>query len=145
MSSFIERKKVPVLLISLLLAINTAVLLFHLGIVLKFIPYGITWGGRLKTDDEMYVFETISILINLFFSFILSIKGQIIKTIIPIKVVNVILWVFFTIYALNTVGNLFAATTFEQFFAMLTFLYALIIALILLRSKTGSNSISTLS
>lgn len=140
MSSFIERKKVPVLLISLLLAINTAVLLFHLGIVLKLIPYGITWGGRLKTDDEMYVFETISILINLFFSFILSIKGQIIKTIIPIKVVNLILWVFFIIYALNTVGNLFAATTFEQFFAVLTFLYALIIALILLRSKTGSNS-----
>jgi hypothetical protein len=138
MSGFIQRRKIPILLISVLLIINAVVLLFHVSILLKFIPYSITWGGRLKTDEEMYVFETISILINVFFSFILSIKGHLIKEILPIKVVNVILWVFFAIYALNTVGNLFAVTTFEQFFAALTFLYALTIALVLLRSKTGS-------
>lgn len=115
--------------------------LFHLAIVLKFIPYSITWGGRLKTDDEMYVFETISILVNLFFSFILLIKGRIIKALLPIKVVNLLLWFFFSLYALNTVGNLLAVTTFEKFFAALTFLYALMIALILLRSGENTTSV----
>jgi hypothetical protein len=36
-------------------------ILFHLSIIAKIIPYNITWGGRLTNDTEMYVFETISI------------------------------------------------------------------------------------
>ena len=52
-----------------MLAIVATVSVFHLGILLKIIPYEITWGGRLKDDAEMYVFETISILINFIFCF----------------------------------------------------------------------------
>ncbi|MFM8834026.1 MAG: hypothetical protein ACKOEV_10420, partial [Cytophagales bacterium] len=53
----------------LLIAISVAALVFHLLIVIKVIPYAITWGGRLKTDSEMYLFETVSIGMNLFFIF----------------------------------------------------------------------------
>ena len=42
--------------IKILLSMLTAVLLFHLCIVTGIIPYDITWGGRLKSDQEMYVF-----------------------------------------------------------------------------------------
>jgi len=55
-----------------MLGLLIAVLLFHLSIILKIIPYEITWGGRLKNDSEMYVFETISIVINLFLFLILT-------------------------------------------------------------------------
>ena len=55
------------------LGLLLAVILFHICIILKIIPYNIAWGGRLTNDAEMYVFETISILINIFLSIILLI------------------------------------------------------------------------
>ena len=51
--------------INLMLYLLVVVILFHLCIMLKIVPYEISWGGRLKNDTEMYVFETISIIINL--------------------------------------------------------------------------------
>ena len=33
--------------------------------LLKVIPYDITWGGRLKTDSEMHIFELMSITFNI--------------------------------------------------------------------------------
>ncbi|MET6998694.1 hypothetical protein [Chitinophaga defluvii] len=118
-----------------LLVLNTAVLLFHIAIVTKIAPYNIAWGGSLKTDSEMYVFEAISILINLLFSFTLLIKGNFIRPLLSSKTVQVLLWIFFVIYALNTVGNLFAVTSFEKYFAILTFLFAFLIGLIIFKKK----------
>lgn len=51
--------------IKIMLCLVVAILLFHSSIILKIVPYEITWGGRLKNDSEMYVFEIISILLNL--------------------------------------------------------------------------------
>jgi len=121
--------------IRLLLILNTAVLLFHICIVAKIIPYDIAWGGRLKSDPEMYVFEAISILINLLFSFILLLRGRLIEPILSGKVVHVMLWIFFVIYVINTIGNLFAVTAFEKYFAILTFMFAVLIGFILFRKK----------
>lgn len=50
-----------------LLIILSIFLVFHCLILCKIIPYNILWGGRLKSDIEMYRFETVSILINCFF------------------------------------------------------------------------------
>ncbi len=51
----------------ILIGIAVLAIFFHFLILLKIIPYDITWGGRLKSDEEMFVFETISIIVNLFF------------------------------------------------------------------------------
>jgi len=109
--------------------------IFHLSILLKIIPYEITWGGRLKNDNEMYVFETISIVINLFLSLIILIKGEYIKQIIPLKIVDIILWIFIALFVLNTVGNVVAKTNFERFFAILTLASSILIWIILIKSK----------
>ena len=101
--------------IKILLSMLTAVLLFHLCIVTGIIPYDITWGGRLKSDQEMYVFESFSIVVNLFLMFILGIKGRYLKQVFSIKVVDIILWFFFGLFCLNTVGNILAETTFEKY------------------------------
>jgi len=69
----------PKTAIKIMLWMLLAVILFHLSIILKIVPYEITWGGRLKNDSEMYVFETVSILINLFLSLILLIKGKYVR------------------------------------------------------------------
>lgn len=96
--------------IKIFLGLQFAIILFHLCIITKMIPYNITWGGRLTNDTEMYVFETISILVNVFLSWILLMKGDFVAYKFPNQVVNVILWVFFALFMLNTVGNIFAKT-----------------------------------
>ena len=88
--------------INTLLLISALVAVFHALILLRVIPFEITWGGKLKTVEEMYVFETLSILINSFFVFILLQKGEYIRYVMGRKTVNIILWIFFGIFALNT-------------------------------------------
>jgi hypothetical protein len=118
------------------LGLLLAVILFHICIILKIIPYDIAWGGRLTNDAEMYVFETISILINVFLSIILLMKDNIIKYKFSDKVINVILWSFFAIFVLNTVGNIIAKTIFEKYFAILTAFSAILIWNILMKKNT---------
>ncbi len=106
--------------IRLMLWLLVGIIGFHLCILLKIIPYEITWGGRLSNDREMYVFESISIIINLFLGLVLLIKGNYIRAIMPMKVINVILWIFLFLFALNTIGNILAKTYFEKFFSIIT-------------------------
>jgi hypothetical protein len=113
--------------INMLIGITVLATIFHLLILVGVIPYEITWGGRLKTVEEMYVFETISILINSFFIFILLQKGEYIRYILGRKTVSIILWIFFTIFALNTIGNVFAKTNFEKYVAILILINAILI------------------
>ena len=113
--------------INVLVALLIAVITFHLLVISKIIPYSIAWGGRIKNDEEMYVFEAISILINLFMVFVLLMKGGYIRSRFKEKNINIILWIFFIIFVLNTVGNLLARTTIEKSFALLTFAFAFLI------------------
>lgn len=113
--------------IKIMLGLLSMVIVFHLCIVAKIIPYDITWGGRLKHDTEMYVFETVSILINLVLGFTLLMKGGYIKFQLTERTINIVLWAFFVLFILNTVGNIFAQTNFERFFAALTLIFAWLI------------------
>lgn len=133
---FMSSKMTAKLSIKIILGIIIAVTVFHLCILFKLIPYDIAWGGRLTNDQEMYVFESISIVINLFFGLVLLIKGNFIKQLRPIKVVNVILWIFLVIFALNTVGNLLAKTNFEKFFSIVTLALAFLLWVILKKPKS---------
>ena len=135
-----NKKLNPKTAMKLMLAIVATVSVFHLGILLKIIPYEITWGGRLKDDAEMYVFETISILINFILGMTLLMKGAYIKPIIPLKAVNVILWVFLVLFGLNTIGNIIAKTNFEKMFAVLTLMSSIFIWVIL-RGKESEGTI----
>ena len=121
--------------IKILLWLIVAVILFHLAILTKIIPYEVTWGGRLKNDEEMYAFESISILINLFLGFVLLIKGDYLLKLIPRRVVNIILWIFLFIFGLNTIGNIFAETFFEKILSLLTLIFTYLIWTILKKDK----------
>ena len=129
------------LAIKIMLCLLVTVVLFHLCIVFKIISYKITWGGRLKNDFEMYVFESISILINLFLLFVLLIKGRYLKEIIPIKIINLILWAFLFLFGINTIGNILAKTNFEKFFALLTLAFTFLLWGILKKKKKQTDNI----
>jgi DNA integrity scanning protein DisA with diadenylate cyclase activity len=124
--------------IKIMLGLLISVIIFHLCIFLKFIPYEITWGGRLTNDSEMYVFETISIVVNLFLGLTLLMKGNHITQVIPARVITIILWIFLILFGLNTIGNVFAKTNFERFFAVLTLAFSILIWIILRKEKTNA-------
>ncbi|WP_045464637.1 hypothetical protein [Sporocytophaga myxococcoides] len=126
--------------IKIMLWLLVFVMLFHLSIIVKLIPYEITWGGRLKSDIEMYVFETISILINLLLFSILLIKGRYVKEYLSMKVVDIILWIFIILFGLNTIGNILAETIFEKFFTLLTLAFAMLLWIILNKDKNRAHN-----
>ena len=123
------------LAIKIMLWLITIITLFHLAILTKIIPYEITWGGRLENDSEMYVFETISIIFNIFLGLVLFIKGERLPAFIPMKVINIILWVFLILFGLNTIGNIFAKTLFEKILAIVTLSFSYLI-FIIFKTKT---------
>ena len=121
--------------IKIMLGFLLVVIVFHFCILTKLIPYDIVWGGRLQSDTEMYLFETVSIMINLFLAIILMMKGNYIKFQFREKGINIVLWIFLVIFALNTLGNILAKTAFEKSFAVLTLLFAILIFNILRKSN----------
>lgn len=99
----------------------------HLSILFGLVPYDIVWGGRLGSKDEMYAFETFALGMNLFFGWLLLMKGRYTRTLLPARAVSVALWGFFVLFAFNTFTNLLAKTSFEQAFAGVTLLLCVLI------------------
>lgn len=104
-----------------------AVVIFHILITVEVIPYTIVWAGKLNTIVEMRKMETISIGINTFMILVLLLKANYINNTIRPWVINALIWIFVVVFAVNTIGNLFAETAFElYFFTALTFISTLL-------------------
>lgn len=125
--------------IKILLATTGAVLIFHLLIISRVIPYEHTWGGRLKNEQDMLVFESFSFLINILLSITLMIKGGMLPLKIPSIVISTVLWFFFVLFVVNTFTNLFAETTLEKSFSILTLLFAVFIGIVLKEARTAER------
>lgn len=100
--------------VNIMIGLLILIILFHISVVIQMVPYSIVWAGKLKTLEDMYIFESVSIGINVLLIIILSLKINYIKNSISPKIMNGILWVFFVIFALNTIGNLFASSLVER-------------------------------
>lgn len=122
-------------LINFLLGLIVLVFLFHIAVLLKLIPYDIAWGGRLQNDKEMYLFEAVSILINALLISVLLMKAEYINYWMKPRTVNIVLRVFMILFILNTIGNLFAKSSIEKAFSILTLVFAVLLGLILKTSK----------
>jgi hypothetical protein len=58
--------------INTMITLLSAVVIFHILVLIQIIPYQIVWAGRLNSIAEMQRFETISILINCFIILIIA-------------------------------------------------------------------------
>ena len=116
-----------------LLILLTMFLVLHLFIVAKIIPYNLVWGGRLKSDKEMYRFEILSIIINSLFLMVILVQANLLATEIPKKIISYALWLMTGLFLLNTAGNAISKNRLEQrVFTPLTTLltiFSLILAL----------------
>ena len=114
--------------IKMMLVLLSTVMVFHILVITQVIPYTIVWAGKLKSVKDMYQFEGSSIFINLMLILILLVKGQYIQLPVSQQFISIVLWLFVFLFALNTIGNLFAKTNFEKFvFTPLTFISSLLL------------------
>ncbi len=128
-------KKRAVTFISVVLVLT---IVFHLLVITGIIPYAIVWGGRLKTQEEMYRFESVSILLNLFFLAVILIKTNVFKMPAFTKFVNVILWFMALLFLVNTFGNLFSVSLLERIiFTPVTLLLSVASAVLALKTEQG--------
>jgi len=97
-----------------LIVIYSLVFIFHILIVCKVIPYRIVWGGRLKTDTEMYRFESVSLAVNALFLTIVLIKANYINLQVDSAVLTVSFWIMAILFLVNSVGNLFSKSKWER-------------------------------
>jgi hypothetical protein len=100
-----------------LIGLNSLVVIFHLLVLVQIIPFDVVWAGRLKTVEEMVVFEMISITINIVLLVILLVKSNYVKRGARDQWVNLALWAFALLFLLNTIGNLFSKTSLETYIA----------------------------
>lgn len=113
-----------------MLFLFSIVLVFHILVITGLIPFKNVWGGQLKTREEMLVFESISIALNLLMMGVVAVKAGYWKINVSTRLITILLWVMVTLFALNTIGNLFANSLLEQLFGTLG---TLILALLSLR------------
>jgi hypothetical protein len=115
-----------------LIVFLTLALVYHHLVLMQVVPMDMAWGGRLKTLEEMYVFESISITINLLFLYGIWRKSRIVYALLTI------------IFALNTVGNLVAVNFWEMvIFTPITAISAIMGGFLFLsHKKNGSQNIA---
>ncbi|MEO6405223.1 MAG: hypothetical protein ABIY51_06365 [Ferruginibacter sp.] len=77
--------------INIMIALLTALLVFHTLVLSGAIPYGIVWAGKISTTKEMRKLEVISILVNAFAIFIFILKADYIPHKISAKILNAII------------------------------------------------------
>jgi hypothetical protein len=110
-----------------LLIILSLVVIFHLLILVSVVPFNITWGGRLEDISQMYLLETVSIIINLLMLGVVAIHAGFLKLRINQVIVQVALWVMVVLFLLNTVGNYSSQNQFEKtVFTPLTLLLSIL-------------------
>ena len=118
------------------LGLLTAVIVIHLVIIINIIPYEIVWAGKLKSPNEMYVYEGVSLLMIMVVFSTMLLKGKFIKHKVNDKILNGILWFFMLVFALNTVGKLMAESLFEKaVFTPLTLISAILIWIIVRKER----------
>jgi hypothetical protein len=87
---------------------------FHVLVLLKIVLYKLVWGGRLKSDKDMYRFEIVSLILNLFFLSVVCARCEFISISINVQFLKIILWVMAALFLLNTIGNLLSKNNYEK-------------------------------
>jgi hypothetical protein len=106
-------------------------ILFHLSIVngiviFNIVPIDFLWGGRMETKEQLLGFEIISLIITALSLFIILIKSEKVKLSGLMRAAEIGVWILFLLFLLNTIGNIFAKTTFERYFVIPTGILAIL-------------------
>lgn len=97
-----------------LISIFVIFIIIHLGILLKWISYSFVWGGKLKTDQQMYRFEAVSLIMSVIFLWITIERLRIFEGILSEKFQIICFWIMAVFFFINSIANFFSANNFEK-------------------------------
>jgi hypothetical protein len=109
----------------ILLLLFTAAIMFQLVVLAGFIPTEMVWGGRLQNVQERTVGALVSLTFLLLFSALVILRMR-----RPLSMLGKWgMWAICALFALNTIGNLFALDLRETFiFTPITLVSAVLAA-----------------
>ncbi|ANX13903.1 hypothetical protein ABE41_017970 [Fictibacillus arsenicus] len=136
MKNFISLKMTS----NLLLVINGFMLLLHILILLKIVPYDFIWGGQINNTADLYRLESISILIQCGFIFIISLRAGYIFPGKLKKTANVGVWIIFIFMILNTIVNITSSSGIESLVMTPLTIILAILTFRLALEKEGHNT-----
>ncbi|MCJ8013520.1 hypothetical protein MUG84_17475 [Paenibacillus sp. KQZ6P-2] len=98
-----------ILVISLVLLV-----IFHILILLRIVPYETVWGGQIVDSSSLMILECIALFLTIMFILVISIKIGYIKTKRFMKANNIGIWIMFGYFSLNTIGNFASVVSVEK-------------------------------
>lgn len=98
---------------------------FHLLILIGFLPQNIVWGGKIIEPKTILYLEFAVLVIMLFIGFLILVKTKIVQWNWQGKTINRWLFAFSIYFLLNTLTNVLAETTLEKAQAILTLILAI--------------------
>jgi hypothetical protein len=110
-------------------------------VLFDFAPIDFLWGGRMETKEQLLGFEIISFIVMVLCFFIVLVRTEGIRIPALTGVSRIALWILSILFLVNTIGNIFANTTFEKIFALFTVALA-VLCLRLALEKTPENDLS---
>ena len=98
-----------------ILIILSIILVFHALVLTGFIPFDIVWGGRLKSREDMLVFESVSVGLNLLIVLVIAGHAGYLPLLFNKNISRILIWLMTGLFLLNTIGNLMAVNPIEKF------------------------------
>ncbi|NBW35736.1 MAG: hypothetical protein EBR30_12100 [Cytophagia bacterium] len=110
-----------------LIVLFSLTIVFHVTVFVGVIPMDLIWGGRLQTKEDLYFFESVSLLLNGLMLWVVTSRMNYGKALANKKVISMMLWLMVILFSLNTIGNLMAFNRLEAYiFTPITFLMAVL-------------------
>jgi hypothetical protein len=98
---------------NIIITINTIALFMHVLILLKILPSSFVWGGQIKRESDLMILESISIVVQILFILVITIKAEYAFKGKFKRIINAGTWVLFGLMVLNTLGNLASDSSLE--------------------------------
>jgi len=111
---------------NILLALFALLAIFHMLLLLGFLPATIVWGGRIENQSDFLCLELLALAMTVVWSIIVALKMGYLSWIKKRKIINAGVWLLFAFFVFNTLGNFLANSTTEQFFGIITIIAALL-------------------
>jgi hypothetical protein len=98
----------------ILMVLLALLMVMHVLLLARVIPYDVVWGGNIKDEAQLYVFEIGALLLNGLFLLITAIRIGYIRAPKLNRAASIGMWITFTYFAMNIISNLTAESSWEK-------------------------------
>ena len=99
---------------TVLLVLMILLLIMHVLILFRVLPYDMVWGGRIEDEASVVPYEAAALVVMSLFLSVVAIKTGYLKADRLRRAAGIGMWVVFGYFILNTVGNFASAVWLEN-------------------------------